>query len=102
MYVPLKFIFVHRTKFNLLCICTAINIRLMLACDRIGQSAQLNTHVISFWLDNECSFLKTTPYCSYKQEFYANYMYVATVAFVGVSLEHGRSSDTHMIIGHHL
>ena len=31
-----------------------------------------------------------------------NIMYVATMAFVGVTSEHQRSSDTHMIIRHHL
>ena len=29
-------------------------------------------------------------------------MYVATMAFVGVTSEHQRSSDTYMIIHHHL
>ena len=29
-------------------------------------------------------------------------MYVATMAFVGVTSEHQRSSDTYMIIRHHL
>ena len=53
----------------------------MHACDRIGRSAQWNTHVITFWLDDECSFLKTTFYCGYKHEFYGNYGYMSISEF---------------------
>ena len=54
--------------------------RLMHACDRIGGTAQWNTHVITLWLD-ECSFLKTTCYYGYKHEFYANSGYMVISEF---------------------